>query len=346
MNYRNTSHSDETVMHAQSSSKHMPAKSKREDSFSLSRTGLNKKSSMRNKKAIEGVYAAVLMPRDELGRIQEKWLIREIELLLEKGIRGFAINGATGEYCLTSRTELERILEVVRDILPKGARFLCGVGSIGWRESVNLGEMELRADAEALLLPMPYFFPYEQDDLQAFVQSVSSRVSGAILLYNLPQFTSGLKLSTVETLFAECENVVGIKDSSGSLEILRALTTSGKCESRLLGDDSLFPYALRKRLCDGNISGVACVLPELILGAADNDPDSDVFRRSSVHLAEFIERIKVLPVPWGLKAIAEAREIAPMNYVLPLSARRAAQIRDLQVWFKGWEGNPSREVIP
>jgi hypothetical protein len=53
-------------------------------------------------------------------------------------------------------------------------------------------------------------------------------------------------------------------------------------------------------------------------------------------LHEFIAKIDVLPCPWGLKAIAEARGIAPATYHQPVSERRAKQISDLQAWLKGW----------
>ena len=72
-------------------------------------------------------------------------------------------------------------------------------------------------------------------------------------------------LVTVETLLEDCPNIAGIKDSSGSLDILRALTRSTSHACRIVGSGGVPESALRESCCDGVISGVAGVLPEVVL---------------------------------------------------------------------------------
>ena len=55
-------------------------------------------------------------------------------------------------------------------------------------------------------------------------------------------------------------NIIGIKDSSGSLDHTRRIA-SRAC--RIVGDDSVLVPALDAGLCDAVVSGVAGVLPEL-----------------------------------------------------------------------------------
>jgi dihydrodipicolinate synthase/N-acetylneuraminate lyase len=293
-----------------------------------------RKGTRMTKKLIFGTYAAVLVPRDSQGDLDEAALVRHLEFLLTHGIENFAFNGATGEYCLTSSAELERCLQIAKTTLPARAKFLCGVGAAGLRGTLALGRLSIEAGALGLLVPMPYFFPYAQDDLAAFVHAVASELPVPMLLYNLPKFTSGLEIATITDLLQECGNVIGIKDSSGSLAILRAITQAGIVSSRLCGNDEVLPQALIEGVCDGAVSGVACVVPELIEKVFANSPASPGFRKATELLHEFIARIDVLPCPWGLKAIAEARGIARATYLLPSSARRAKQINDLQSWYK------------
>ena len=85
-----------------------------------------------------------------------------------------------------------------------------------------------------------------------------------MLLYNLPQFTSGLSKETVRRLILEVPNIIGIKDSSGSLDILSDLTAHNVETCRIVGNDSALALALTQRVCDGVVSGVACALPETI----------------------------------------------------------------------------------
>jgi 4-hydroxy-tetrahydrodipicolinate synthase len=283
------------------------------------------------------VYAAPITPRDADGRLDAAVLAHMLEFLMERGVRAFAINGATGEYCLNSQAELGRLLETVARTLAGKARFLCGIGAAGFHGAVENGRLAMAAGADAVLLPMPHFFPYEQDDLRAFCLEVAARLSTDILLYNLPQFTSGLANDTVFELIRTCPSIRGIKDSSGSLDLLRELTISLPEAVRLVGSDDALPQALREGICDGVVSGVAGAVPELILplfeaGGASNAPAIE-------RLREFIRELDRFPVPWGLKWIAESRGMAPAHFSLPLSGKRALEGARLQQWFRAWEKN-------
>jgi 4-hydroxy-tetrahydrodipicolinate synthase len=285
------------------------------------------------------LYAAVLLPRSDGGGLEEPALTKQLEFLLSAGIRNFVFNGATGEYCLSSPADLQKCLQLARGILPADATYLCGVGSASLRGTLELGRLSIDAGAEGCLVPMPYFFPYAQADLMEFVEQVAAELQAPILLYNLPQFTSGLEPTTVARLLLQIPNVIGIKDSSGSLEIFRTLTREGIDALRISGSDSALPDALVEGICDGAISGVASVLPELLLKLIDSSPQSASFAAARQKLQELVAKIDVLPCPWGLKALAEARGIAKATYHQPLSAARLQQIVELQAWFHRWIGD-------
>jgi 4-hydroxy-tetrahydrodipicolinate synthase len=288
------------------------------------------------KKLIQGIYAAVLAPRNAQGDLDEAAMVRQLEFLIEHGIHNFAINGATGEYCISSLADLKQSLRIAKATLPDQAAFLCGVGAACLRDTLALGHAGMDAGAIGLLMPVPYFFPYAQDDVSAFIRTSASELPTPIMLYNLPQFTTGFETATATALISECENVIGIKDSSGSLDILRTLTREGIDSSRIIGNDGVLAQALTEGICDGVVSGVACVLPEVIHPLFANSPQSAAFQAAEAKLQEFIARIDILPTPWGLKAIAEARGIAAAAYQLPVSAQRAKQIHEVQLWFKEW----------
>lgn len=288
-------------------------------------------------KLLSGVYAAMLTPRDASGWFDAEAMRRCVEFLLQEGISQFAVNGATGEFCLTRPEELEEILVVVKEACGDSGRFLVGIGAAGIRDTVRLGEIAIRAGAKGLLLPMPYFFPYSQDDLQAFSIEAARELPVPILLYNLPQFTSGLASKTVLKLTSEVENIAGIKDSSGSLDTLRLLTAEHSNACRMVGNDAVIAGALRENVCDGVISGVACVLPELILSLyKEGHSTSRQFEKKIARLNDFITRINALPTPWGLKIAAEARSLVDAHFAQPLANARIEQKRALQAWMHSW----------
>ncbi len=289
-------------------------------------------------KPVAGLYAAVLAPRDANGVFDERAFRSLVEFLLGKRVNRVVLNGATGEYCVNSPDDLRRMLAICRDVLGSSGEFLAGIGAAGLHRTLALAEVAQEFGPKALLLPMPHFFPYEQTDLAAWCEDVACRVNTPVLLYNLPRFTTPLAASTAVDLIRSVPNIAGIKDSSGNLEILTALTHNSESACRIVGDDSVLVEALRQSVCDGVISGVAGVLPELMLYLWH--------RRAALHtveyghaaerLAELCDRLSALPVPWALKWLAEARGIAPAVFAQPVSGGRQAQSAELVHWFGEW----------
>jgi 4-hydroxy-tetrahydrodipicolinate synthase len=285
---------------------------------------------------LNGVFAAMITPRTSTGSLNEKVLAKWLNFLLSKGVRGFAINGATAEYCRTTKQEVRSILSACQDTAGKQARVLCGIGSTSVHESIELGKVALDSGVTGLLLPMPFFYRYEQEDLEEFSRTVARSLPAPILLYNLPQFSTGLDSATVISIIRDNPNVIGIKDSSGSLEIIRALTGMQLSSSRIVGSDHVLAEALGCNLCDGVVSGVAGVLPELVCALFDETPNGPRFQLLSSLLVELLKHIAGLPTPWAVKWIAESRGFAAATFSLPLSPRRSEQGKELQSWFTDW----------
>lgn len=292
-----------------------------------------------SQKQVSGVYAAVLTPRHADTSVDVPALRTLIEFLMDQGIYAFAMNGATGEFCLTSPEQLRLILTTVKKAGKGRAKILCGIGAAGTVATVELAAIAEEEQVQGLLLPMPYFFPYRQEDLDSFCRTVASSTTLPVLLYNLPQFTSGLEKETVRALITEVPNIIGIKDSSGSLDILRDLTLHNVDACRIVGNDNALAPALIEQVCDGVVSGVACAFPEVILALyaqADTVGSAD-FEKASTLLVEFIEQLDLFPTPWGLKWIVEARGICKATFALPVTEHRLAQAEAMAKWFAEWQ---------
>jgi 4-hydroxy-tetrahydrodipicolinate synthase len=285
-----------------------------------------------------GVYAAVVTPRFVDESVDEAGLSVLIRFLMGKGISRFALNGATGEFCLTTPEQLRVLLRTVREAGGGTAEMLCGVGAPGTAGAVALAEVAQEEGASGLLLPMPFFFPYGQEDLDLFARVVAGSTELPVLLYNLPQFTSGLEVRTVRRLIAEVGNIVGIKDSSGRLDILRDLTEAGVGASRIVGNDSALAPAMSEGVCDGVVSGVACAVPELILDLWAEKAGSEGFARAAGRLSEFIGQLDGFPTPWGLKFALEARGIVQAGFAQPVTEQRRAQGRKMAAGLGEWLG--------
>jgi 4-hydroxy-tetrahydrodipicolinate synthase len=145
---------------------------------------------------------------------------------------------------------------------------------------------------------MPSFFPYRQDDLHAFCTAVANALPIPVLLYNLPQFTSGLTVDTVLSLLQH-GNIAGVKDSSGSLDIVQAMSAASSVKARIIGNDAALCDAMQQGLCDGVVSGVACTLPELMTSLFATNAAGAAFAVYKAALDDFIDKLGALPTPWG-----------------------------------------------
>lgn len=299
------------------------------------------------RKLIHGVHAALLTPRLPDASIDENTLCGNASFLLDCGLNGVVVNGATGEYHRTRNGEFRRMVHLVSKVAgPK--RFLAGIGAPDVQSTVENGLYALEAGALALLLPAPHFFRYAQEDIATYAQHVAERVKGPVLLYNLPQFANPYDPSTVEDLTANVPNIIGVKDSSGTLDVLRALTASAAPEiCRIVGSDNVLVEARKEGVFDGLISGIACVLPELMLqlGKPDAAADASRYDAAVLLLQELLDQLQRFPVPWSLMWIAERRGLGPARFPLPLSQFRRAQGVSFCAWIEQW-WQRARTVVP
>lgn len=295
--------------------------------------GVNQEGSS-GRKLVRGLAAAMGTPRDGDGRLDLAATDRWVEFLLARSISSIVLNGATGECCCSSPSDVKTLLARVRVTAGPKVQLLCGIGSGSLAHSLELGEIAITQGADALLLSMPYFFPYEQDDLVAFSLEVARRLQVPILLYNLPAFTTPLRPETVLEIFKGSPHVIGIKDSSGSTETLTAVSERAPYACRLVGHDGAIAVSRQAGLCDGAISGVAGVFPELLRALMEEAPEQVAGSAAQSWLEEIIGQLSNLPTPWGLKWLASCRGILGTAETFPLSPRRREQSAQIRRWYQ------------
>jgi 4-hydroxy-tetrahydrodipicolinate synthase len=185
----------------------------------------------------------------------------------------------------------------------------------------------------------PYFFKYAQDDVREFYLRFADAIGNRIpiILYNIPfttLFTPETVLELLSTgLFA------GLKDSSGDWGLFeKVLELRTKREfTALVGDDTLFVRG-RRAGADGGISGVACAIPELMVGldAAILTGDQPKVERLSARLDEFLTWIRLFPTPVIVREGVALRGIPMGGFAVPLSPAKSQKLEEFRTWFKSW----------
>lgn len=297
---------------------------------------------------INGVIAAAVTPRRRDGHQADLGAALDlIDSLSGHGVDGIALFGSTGEFV---HYDLEDRLRLVQLVIKRSrAPVLVNVSHSMLDGALLLGRAAASQGAAAVLLMPPYFFPYDPEEVEAFCLSFAREMAGAvpILLYNIPAFTSRIPVETAEALLAT-GLFAGIKDSSGRLDYFRRMRT---LRSRggfvlLVGNDKVFTKA-RKAGADGVISGVACAVPELMVGldraiTAGRAPEVELLE---ARLQEFLSRIDRFPTPVGIREAASARGLKTGPASVPLGARKERELAEFREWFLGWLPAVCEEVV-
>lgn len=169
-----------------------------------------------NKKRLEGVIPALILPVNKEGKINFKLLEKQTTYLISEGINGIFINGTTGEGAWLTMEEKEQVFKFVKEI-SKGKVFLCAACLQPTTELV-MSEIKIyeKYEPDYLVAVTPYYYSVSQDVIIEHFKKIAQFSSVPLILYNIPQCTHNqIELGTIIKLSKE-ENIVGIKDSSGN----------------------------------------------------------------------------------------------------------------------------------
>lgn len=168
-----------------------------------------------NKKRLEGVIPALILPVNENGKINFKFLEKQVTYLISAGINGLFINGTTGEGAWLTTEEKIQVFKTVKEVT-KGNQVLCAACI---QPSTELVINEIQAfekfKPDYVVAVTPYYYNVSQDIIIEHFKKIAQNSSIPVIIYNIPQCTHNkIELSTILKLAKE-ENIAGIKDSSG-----------------------------------------------------------------------------------------------------------------------------------
>ena len=133
-----------------------------------------------------GLFAAMVTPTGDDARLDLDAFDRVLDFLLAAGVSGICLGGATGEYPHFETAERKTLIQRASSRLDGKSPFVVGVGGPSIHHVLELGRVAMDAGSLALLLPMPMFFRYEQEDLDAFVRQVARGLDAPWLLLQPP----------------------------------------------------------------------------------------------------------------------------------------------------------------
>ncbi len=229
-----------------------------------------------------GSMVALITPFKN-GKVDEKSLRSLIDWQIKSGTDVIVPCGTTGESATLSHEEHDQVIEITVDQVNGRVKVLAGTGSNSTEEAIRLTEEAKAVGADGALMVCPYYNKPTQEGLYQHFKSIASKVDFSIILYNIPGRT-GINM-TPETVakLALIENIVGIKEATGSLiQASEVIAASPKNFSLLSGEDALnWPlYGIGAR---GAISVTANILPKLCAEMWDANVKGNFKRCQKLH---------------------------------------------------------------
>lgn len=255
---------------------------------------------------LTGSLVALVTPMRDDGQIDFEALRRLVEFHIENGTTGIAAVGTTGESATLSAAEHLAVVETVVRQAAKRITVIAGAGSNCTAHAVELARCMQAAGADMLLSVTPYYNKPSQEGIVQHYRALAEAVPLPILLYNVPGRTvADLSNDTVLRL-AQIDNIVGLKDATGSIgrhcDLVRRAPPNFALYS---GDDA---SAMAYMLCGGHgaISVTANVAPRLMsqMSLAALSGDIHLARKCNDMLHDLHHRLFIEPSPapskWAL----------------------------------------------
>lgn len=173
---------------------------------------------------IEGVFAAITTPFYGDERIYFRKLEANVARYSRSLLSGFVVLGSTGEAPALSDAETEDVLRIAAEAAAPEKVLIAGIGQESVRSTVARAEMAAKYQYDAVLVRTPTYYATQmsRDAVLAFYRDVADRSPLPILLYNIPRCVPyDIPIDVIAEL-AQHPNIIGIKDSSGVLERIRA----------------------------------------------------------------------------------------------------------------------------
>lgn len=213
------------------------------------------------KSQLQGSMVALITPMLANGDIDYERLAQLIDWQIEQGTHVLVAVGTTGESATLTVEEHANVIRFFVQHVAGRVPVVAGTGANSTQEAIELTQHAKDAGADCALLVAPYYNKPTQEGLYQHYKAIAEAVDIAQMLYNVPGRTVvDIAQETVERL-ADIENIVAIKDATGSLERgERLIKAVGERMVVLSGDDAT-ALELVKLGAKGNISVTANVAP-------------------------------------------------------------------------------------
>ncbi len=219
------------------------------------------------------------------------------------GVDGLFPLGTTGESPALDEAEVEALIERTLTVAAGRVPVFVGIGGNATHKVERTLRRLQHLPFDGIVSVCPYYNRPSQDGLIRHFRAVAAATDRPVMIYNIP-YRTAVNLSNDSLMeLAKVSNIVGAKDSSGSLaQSLDLLARKPPGFSVLTGEDALY-FTMMANGADGGILAASHLMTERFVEVGRHFAANDIAgaRRAWRPLADFVPLLFAEANPMPIK---------------------------------------------
>jgi 4-hydroxy-tetrahydrodipicolinate synthase len=224
---------------------------------------------------------AIVTPFTDSGQIDKERIGQLIEFHVNKGTDVIVPCGCTGEAATLTHDEHKEIIQYVVEKVAGRLKVIAGTGSNSTTEALGLTECAKEVGADGALMITPYYNKPTPAGMYEHYRTIAEKVDIPIILYNVPSRTGRSMLPETVARLSKIDNVVAIKEASGSMDQVSNILNL--CDITVLSGDDSMTLPILSVGGKGVISVVGNVVPDLVADLVHSFLKGDTEKAAQLH---------------------------------------------------------------
>jgi len=278
------------------------------------------------KSEVSGIIPPLVTPMTSDLDFDEEAFLRLIDHVIGGGVNGLFIIGTNGESASLSNDIRRKVIDTAVKGNANRVPLFVNISSSSYLETLQLADYAAGSGADFVVLSPPYYFLMDQSELSRYYERIASRTALPLFLYNAPHYTKNeIAHETVAKLSLH-ENILGIKDSSGTIDYVHRLLDQRRDEAFrvLIGPEMILGECVLLG-CNGGVNGGGNLFPKLYVKmyrAAINRNLDEIRKWQSIinNVHKYIYEVSGSPMAiiLGLKYALSTKGICSGNMAMPV----------------------------
>ena len=280
----------------------------------------------------KGLGIALVTPFTVSGEVDYKAIQRLVEYQIQNGADFLCILATTGETPCLSAEEKNNIKKLVIETKRGRLPILMGCGGNNTRAVVEELKTSDWTGIDGVLSVCPFYNKPSQEGLYQHFKAIAEASPLPVVLYNVPGRTGiNMKSDTTVRLARDCDNIVAIKEASGSLEQVDEIIKNKPERFDVISGDDALTFSMVASGAAGSISVIGNALPKEVSRMIRLEFRGEYESARTIH-HRFTELYSLLFVdgnPAGVKALLHEMGFIENVLRLPLVPTRITTLQKM-----------------